>query len=283
MSNEQNTYRIGDAVVTRILETAVGEVSPAQLYPNWKDYNSDATAETAPSIMLQVAIWVVRYAGEVALVDTGIGNHKDRPFNAAFHRLNTPFLERLEQIGVHPEDVSRVLLTHLHTDHVGWNTRLKDGAWVPTFPSATYVMPLVEREFHESPAAAARRMVFDDSVAPVLAAAPVEFIPEQGIEHRPGLTFVPTPGHSPGHMSIRLRSKGEEAIFTGDIFHAPEQIRQPELVSIYCADAERSRLSRRHILDHAARYGSRLFTPHFAKTSAGIVAASGDGWEWNWL
>lgn len=287
MSQMTTTYRVGDAEITRIVETVLGDFPPPSLFPEWGEpalgnaaARQSAPALSAPPVTLNVNIWVVRLAGRVMLVDTGVGNHKDRPFNPAFHHLDTPFLQQLAALGVRPEDVSHVLHTHLHTDHVGWNTRLEDGAWVPTFRSATYVMPQVERAFLETPAAAGRRMVFDDSIAPILAHAPVELIGPAGGDWREDITFLPTPGHSPGHMSIRLRSAGQEAIFTGDVLHAPLQVPRPQLNSIFCAQAESARASRLWLLDHAARHGTLLLTAHFPETGAGRIAADAGAFAW---
>lgn len=289
MPDCERTYRIGDAAITRIVETVLGDFPPAELFPGWGEarpghVEAGTGASSAPvrSVTLNVNIWVVRFAGEVLLVDTGVGNHKDRPFNAAFHHLSTPFLERLAALGVRPADVTHVLHTHLHTDHVGWNARLEAGAWVPTFPAATHVMPEAERAFYETPAAAGRRMVFDDSIAPILARERGEFIGPAGGDWREGLTFLPTPGHSPGHMSIRLRSAGQEAIFTGDVFHAPLQAARPELNSIFCAAGEAARASRLRVLDAAARQGALLLTAHFPDTGAGRVTVGDGGFAWQY-
>src|SRR5690606_36847774 len=127
----------------------------------------DASEE---NLRLSVHTWVARIGGRTILIDTGIGNHKDRPFGAIFHQLDTPFLQRLALVGVSPEDVDLVLNTHLHVDHVGWNTRLQEGRWVPTFPNARYVLPTVEREFYDTDAGASRTIVFEDSVLPVIEA-----------------------------------------------------------------------------------------------------------------
>lgn len=285
MTDLGKTYRIGDAAVTRVVETVLGDFAPAWLFPDWAQARPGSAAPApapAQPVVLGVNIWVVRLAGKVLLVDTGVGNHKERPFNAAFHRLDTPFLARLEALGVRPGDVDHVLHSHLHTDHVGWNTRREAGAWVPTFGSATHVMPRVERDFYETPAAAGRRMVFDDSIAPVLAHAPVELVGPAGGDWREGITFLPTPGHSPGHMSIRLRSAGQEAIFMGDVLHAPLQAARPELNSVFCAAGEAARASRLGLLDHAARHGALLFTAHFPQTGAGRVTGGDGRFAWRY-
>lgn len=288
MPDLDKTYRIGDVAITRIVETVLGEFPVGQLFPGAGDAppgqpGADAASDSAVPVTLAVNIWVVRFAGNVVLVDTGVGNHKDRPFNAAFHNLDTAFLERLAELGVQPADVTHVLHTHLHTDHVGWNTRLEAGAWVPTFPSASHVIPAAERAFYETPAAAARRMVFEDSIAPVLAQGRVELIGPAGGDWRDGIAFLPTPGHSPGHMSIRLRSGGQEAIFMGDVLHAPLQVGRLELNSIFCAEGETARASRRQLLEQAARCGALLLSSHFPGTGAGRITGGDGRLAWTYI
>ena len=127
MENKPNSYKVGDAIVTRIFETLIAGFTPRELCPTWNEQNR----------------WLVRTTKHNVLIDTGIGNHKNRkpPY---FNNLKEPFLERLAASGVKPEDIDYVLLTHLHTDHVGWNTIRKDGRWAPTFPKAQYVFSKVE-------------------------------------------------------------------------------------------------------------------------------------------
>ncbi|WP_460909338.1 MBL fold metallo-hydrolase [Paraburkholderia jirisanensis] len=247
----------------------------------WLDADHiDASEE---NFLLSIHTWVVRHEGRTILVDTASGNHKNRPFSALFHQLDTPYLARLEAAGVRPEEVDLVLLTHLHVDHVGWNTRLEEGRWVPTFPNARYVLPTAEREFFDTPAGEKRLMVFEDSVLPVINAGLVDEIGVGGGEYLPGIVFHPTPGHCVGHMSIEVTSAGETALFTGDVWHHPLQVYQPGWSSVFCADKERANVSRRWVLERAARTGATVFTPHFAGSSAGTVQADADGFRWTFL
>jgi Metallo-beta-lactamase superfamily len=130
------TYRLGNAKITRVTETQLTALTPATLYPDWDEAVLDDDArslllgprhERRDHVILSVSTWVIEVDGQIILVDTGIGNDKVRPFGQMFHQLQTPFLARLEAVGVRPENVEHVLLTHLHADHVGWNTRLVDG------------------------------------------------------------------------------------------------------------------------------------------------------------
>jgi glyoxylase-like metal-dependent hydrolase (beta-lactamase superfamily II) len=293
MDKEIRHYRVGDSTVTRIVETVFSTLTPAGVFPQWdpgagKQHASvlrrgGGLDQTENHLLLNINTWVVRVDGKTFLIDTGIGNGKNRPFSAAFHQLNNPYLERLASIGVHPEDVDYVLMTHLHVDHVGWNTRLIDGQWRPTFPNAQYVYPKAEREFYETPQSESRRMIFDDSVAPVVEAGLAEEIPSAQTEYVSGFVFHPTPGHSVGHMSISFSSQGAEALFTGDIAHHPVQVYEPQWNSVFCAEQDKARQSRQWAFDYGVRREATLFTPHFPESSAGIISRSGDGYMWKYL
>ncbi len=291
MNDNNRIYRVGDATVTKVTErhlslkasTLFSQFDPEVITEHRPWLAGDHLDASEENLLLSVHTWVVRIGGRTILVDTGIGNHKDRPFGAIFHQLDTPFLQRLALAGVSPDDVDLVLHTHLHVDHVGWNTRLHEGKWVPTFPNARYVFPTVEREFYDTDAAASRRIVFEDSVLPVIEAGLADEIGAQGGEYLPGIRFKPTPGHSPGHMSIEIESAGECAIFTGDVWHHPLQVYRPHWNSMFCADHEGATRSRRWLLDRAAQKNALLFTPHFAGTSAGTARRTGEGFAWGFL
>lgn len=284
------TYQIGDARITRVTETHLTGLSPSFLYADWDTSLLDAYPqlrsnldETGEHAIISIHTWVIELAGQTILIDTGIGNHKERPFGQMFHRLNTPFLQRLEAVGVRPDDVDHVLLTHLHADHVGWNTRLVDGRWLPTFRKAQYALPQGEVDYFGTPASANRRVVFDDSVAPVIKAGQAVTIGLEGADYLDGFHFHPTPGHSAGHMSITLVSRGETAIFSGDVMHSPVQVYRPRWNSVFCAEQDRACESRRWFLEFAAAQHAKVFTAHFPQSSAGIVQRTGDDFAWSYL
>ncbi|WP_201775332.1 MBL fold metallo-hydrolase [Chromobacterium subtsugae] len=290
--NQMNahTYTIGNARVTRVTDTLLTGITPAYLYADWRDAALDEQPQlrelfdaSGEHIILSVHTWVVELGGKVYLIDTGLGNDKERPFNALFHRLRTPFLQRLAALGIQPEDVDHVLLTHLHADHVGWNTRLAEGRWVPTFPNACYAMPQGELDFFATPEADKRRVVFDDSVAPVLASGQAVGIAAAGADYADAFHFHPTPGHCAGHMSITLHSAGATAIFSGDAMHSPAQVYHPEWNSAFCREQDGARTSRRWLLDYACEHQATVFTAHFGASSAGRVGRSANGYGWQFL
>ncbi|MFC0435178.1 MBL fold metallo-hydrolase [Kutzneria buriramensis] len=206
--------------------------------------------------------WVIRDRGRTILVDTGIGNDKDRPDTPAFDGLQTDFLVALAAAGVRPDDVNLVVNTHLHADHVGWNTRLVDERWVPTFPNAHYLIPALDYEhFHDDPAIA-------DSVRPVVEAGQAVLWRDEHVLAG-GIVIEAAPGHTPGSSVLKLR---DEAVFVGDLLQSPAQILEPDADSTVCLDGARARRSRRRILDWAADRCARVLPTHF---DGGVVARDG--------
>lgn len=291
MKNAPLSYRIGAATVTRVDETDFA-LAPDVLFPDWDAASGRALAEHFEAASLDLAnrrvalrthLWVVETGGLTVVVDTGIGNGKSRPFSALFDRLDHPVLERFEAAGFTREQVDYVLLTHLHVDHVGWNTHWHEGRWTPVFPNATYVFSQREHEWFARPEGAPRRMVFEDSVLPVIEAGQSQVIGDAGGTIADGIRFLPTPGHSIGHMAIEIRSQGEIALFSGDVMHSPLQVYRPQWNSTFCLDPQQARASRQWLLEHAAKTGATVFPAHFPEASAGKVHEGLHGFEWRYV
>ncbi|MFH8978753.1 MBL fold metallo-hydrolase [Streptomyces sp. NPDC017890] len=215
------------------------------------------------------------------LVDTGIGNGKERA-NPAWHDLRTDFLERLTAAGFPPDSVDLVILTHLHADHVGWNTRQVNGDWIPTFPNARYLTARAEREFWATyDLEEAREQMFRDSVFPVEQAGLLSTVdvPHEGAEITPGLRLIPTPGHTPGHVAVELTSQGETALISGDCVHHPVQLSHPVIGACVDIDPQQSEATRRKLLGSLVGTDTVLLGTHFAPPTAGRVVAHGDAYR----
>jgi glyoxylase-like metal-dependent hydrolase (beta-lactamase superfamily II) len=276
-----NRWRIGDVTITRIVELEATGGSRFIL--------PDATPETvlrhrwlAPHFIdergrlrMSVHALVVDTPSRRILVDTCIGNDKERSI-PAWSKLHGPFLDDLASAGCPPDSIDTVLCTHLHVDHVGWNTMLLNDRWVPTFPRARYLMERTElaywqsRREHDD-----HRRSFDDSVEPVLDAGLVDLV---GTDHRvcDEVGLVATPGHTPGHVSVRVVSRGEEALITGDFVHHPCQMARLDLRSSVDHDPARAARTRRDVFDALAGTQTLLLGTHFATPSAGRVMRDGD-------
>jgi glyoxylase-like metal-dependent hydrolase (beta-lactamase superfamily II) len=193
--------------------------------------------------------------------------------------LDRPYMANLAKAGIRVEDVDYVLCTHLHVDHVGWNTRAENGRWVPTFPNAKYVFSRTDRDYFDPARGEGGKdelaaHVFNDSVLPILEAKQ-DLVVDGSYRLADLLTITPAPGHSPGHVLIALESQGSEALFTGDIMHHPIQIHCPDWSSAFCSDPAEARTSRRRVLERAAAKGSVLYPAHFAGTHIARVEERG--------
>ena len=217
-------------------------------------------------LILAIQTFVLRSAGRTIPVDTCVGEGKERPLIPEWsRRRDSGFLEGLGRAGVQPELVDLVFCTHLHVDHVGWNTRLLDGRWVPTFPRARYLIGRRELGFWQDQRRrphgdALHRGAFEDSVLPILEAEQAEVVGD-GHELGPGLSLVPLPGHTPGQMGLRLDGRAQ-ALFCGDALHSPLQVLDPGLSTAVCVDREQARRVRRALLEEAAEEGRAVVPAH---------------------
>jgi glyoxylase-like metal-dependent hydrolase (beta-lactamase superfamily II) len=231
-----------------------------------------------------VHVWVVRLDGRTFVIDPGVGNQKARPQFPVIDMLGTPFLENLSAIGVEPEVVDFVICTHLHLDHVGWNTTLVEGEWVPTFPNAKYLFPRADFEHWDPESGPGREdpinaNVFADSVIPIVEAGLATLV-DPGFVAAKGVTIEPAPGHSPAHSVVKVTSDGATGIFFGDLLHTPLQVPYPGANSIFDIDQAQAEESRRSVLTAAAQEGHVLFSAHFPAPQAGRVETSGETFAW---
>ncbi|WP_326567087.1 MBL fold metallo-hydrolase [Amycolatopsis rhabdoformis] len=213
--------------------------------------------------------WLIRSAGRTILVDTGVGNGKTRPSMPDFSGRRTPYLQTLASAGYRPEDIDVVICTHLHVDHVGWNTRAVGGEWVPTFPNARYVFARPEVEFWDPRHEIHRRgeqvneNVFDDSVRPILDAGLADVWDGPRLVLDENLTLELAAGHTPGLAVVKVRSGGEQAIFVNDVLHSPMQVLDCAVNSCFCEDEAASVRTRQQVLGWAADHRALVFPAHF--------------------
>jgi glyoxylase-like metal-dependent hydrolase (beta-lactamase superfamily II) len=222
--------------------------------------------------------FVVQAPGLTMIVDTCVGNDKDRGGRAPFHMMRTTFLDDLRAAGYPPESIDLVLCTHLHVDHVGWNTRLENGRWVPTFPRARHLFTRREWEHWSTEDGEDTKRIMADSVEPVLGAGLADLVE---MDHRVSdeIWLEPTPGHTPGHVSVRLSSNGAEAVITGDLMHHPIQMAEPQWATSFDTDADVARETRRKFCERYADGPVTVLGTHFHDPTAGHIVRHGEAWR----
>jgi len=210
------------------------------------------------------------------VVDTGLGNDKQGRNVPTWNNRNEPFLEKLTAAGFPPDSIDTVLCTHLHVDHVGWNTKLVGGSWVPTFPKARYVFGRTEYEhWRDHSVEPAHAAVFNDSVKPIMDAGRAELIASDA-KLTDEITMIPTPGHSPGHMSIHISSDGEEGLLTGDVAHHPCQMAHLDWSSTADSDPKQSVVARRELFSRFADRPVLVIGGHY---NAGHIKREGEAFK----
>jgi glyoxylase-like metal-dependent hydrolase (beta-lactamase superfamily II) len=219
---------------------------------------------------------IVETPSQRIVVDTGLGNDKQGRNVPTWNNRSGPFLETMTGAGFPPDSIDTVLCTHLHVDHVGWNTRLVGGNWVPTFSNARYLFGRTEyehwRDHSDTPDRAA---VFNDSVKPIVDAGKAEFVASDA-HLSDEITLISTPGHSPGHISILINSNGEQGLLTGDVAHHPCQMAHLDWSSTVDSDAAQSAATRRQLFSRFADTPTLVIGGHF---SAGHIRRDGDAFS----
>ena len=284
-------FRIGAHEVFHVEEWQGGFAPPADLFAEFErepfekfmaEFEPDYFRDGLLYAFLQS--WVISTGDGTVLVDTGAGNDKDRPHIPVFGNLQTDFLDRLGAAGFAPEAIDKVFCTHLHIDHVGWNTVLQEGVWQPTFPNATYFFPRIDNDvwnpaglrYKTMNGAAVNMNVYEDSVQPVIEAGQAVFV-DDGDEIAPGMVARAAPGHTPGQMVLEVSSQDEHAMFTGDILHHPMQIFRPDWNSVYCEDRTEAASTRRSVLERACARQARIVPAHFGGVHSVFIERSGAG------
>ena len=279
------TLTLGDVTVTRVVEIARSSFPTTSMLPastpealarhhDWlrADFWDEATGDLGS----RIGTWIVRTPAHLVLVDTGVGNDKRRDGSPAWHMRQGTFLDDLHAAGVTPEQVDLVVITHMHVDHVGWNTRLVGGRWVPTFPNARYVFAGEEWSFwkHEHARGGDESGCIDDSVLPVVAAGQAELV-DATYEIDRWLRLEPSIGHTPGHVSVRLTTSAGDAIFSGDLMHRVVQVAEPQWSSRFCYDGVQAAKTRREFVERHADSGTLILPAHFPR--AGFIVRGAGG------
>ncbi|MDE2198895.1 MAG: MBL fold metallo-hydrolase [Rhodospirillales bacterium] len=280
-------FTVDDMIIHRVIEQEQAFMPALDMLPGLapevleanRHWMEPAALDAAGALLLCFQSYVVRTPHHVILVDSCIGNDKPRPNRPSWHlKTDDVYLRALAAAGLAPEDVDFVLCTHLHADHVGWNTRLIDGRWVPTFPRARYVFAESEFAHWTAQHAAAPVAPFADSVLPIVEAGRADLV--RG-DHALGdhVRLLPTPGHTPGHVAIAFGRGRDAAVMSGDLIHTPLQARYPELSVRFDVDMAQAAQTRLGFLARYCDTGTLCCTAHFPSPSAGRITRWGEGFR----
>ena len=285
-----SVWQIGDVSVHRVLEFEQPLLPPAVLLPDATDEAIERHRSwlepklldpSSGFLILAFHTFVIRTPRHTILVDTCSGNDRQRPQKPRYHLQNRPYLANLAAAGVAPEDVDVVMCTHLHVDHVGWNTRLLNGRWVPTFPNARYLFARREWEFWEREYQTERFTddpYYEDSILPVIEANQMDLVAgDYAIDD--WVRLEPSYGHTPGHVCVRVADGGRLAVMSGDLMHHALQCAEPDWSSCFCVDPAQSRQTRREFLDRHAETDTLIMPAHFVTPGVGRIVRRRDSFQ----
>ena len=282
------SWQVGAVKITRIVEMQmpvppgpdngfIAEATPAALraipwlYPHFVDEQD--------RMLLSIHALLVEAPGLRLVVDTCVGNDKPRSLSGG-RALATDFLQAFEAAGWTRDSVDAVICTHMHVDHVGWNTMLVDGKFVPTFPNARYILGRIEFEHWSAEGDAEQQAILADSVQPILDAGLAEFV---GLDYvlSPNVRLVPTTGHTPGHVSVLIESEGESAVITGDMSHHPCQLAHPDWSPTFDSDKTAAAVTRARMFAEWADQAILVIGTHYAAPTAGHVRRDGEAFRFD--
>jgi len=284
MAEAAQQWKIGDVTVTKVVELT--QTQPLSwLLPEGKPEAVKQIAWLAPQFAddeglakFSIHALIVESQGQRIIVDTCIGNDKNLPGMDFWTGMQSGFLSDLSTAGAPADSVDTVLCTHLHVDHVGWNTRLENGRWVPTFPNARYLWSRAEHDHWMAADEDLYTNIMAESVRPVFDAGQVDLVDSDHVV-TDEVRLEPTPGHTPGHVSVHITSRGEEAIITGDFVHHPAQCARPEWFSSFDYDRDQGIETRRSFFSNYAYRPVLIIGTHFAGVSAGKIVRDGKAWR----
>jgi len=281
------TWRVGNVEISRIVELWRFDDDLSMLLPGAspellleRPWLNPDHVTPAGRMVINFQGFAIKAGRRRIIVDSCIGSGRQREYDV-FCNLHSPFLEDLAALGIAPADVDTVMCTHLHFDHVGWNTHLVDGRWLPTFPNARYLfgkteydhwMMLRETAGHHD----VRHL--GECIDPVVERGQADFV---GTEHQISeeIWLEPAPGHTPGHVSVRICSAGENAILTGDLMHHPIQIALPRHPARFDMDGAMAIETRAGFVERYRNRAALVIGSHFAGPTAGWIVPDGDGWR----
>lgn len=282
------TFKAGDLTIHRVIEQEttflpalemLPTLTPELLAENRAWMQAAGALDASDVLVLCFQSYVVKTPHHTILIDSCIGNDKPRPHRPKWNmKTDDTYMRALGAAGLSVDDIDYVMCTHLHVDHVGWNTRLENGRWVPTFPKARYVFGKTEYDYWAGMHAKTPVPVIEDSVMPIVEAKRCEIVSD---DHAIGdhVRLLPTPGHTPGHAAFRFGRTRDVAVFSGDLMHSPIQTRYPEMSVKFDVDPVEAGKTRRSFLERYCDTDTLCCTAHFPSPSVGRIKRRGDGFS----
>jgi glyoxylase-like metal-dependent hydrolase (beta-lactamase superfamily II) len=282
------TLTAGDLTIHRLIEQETTFLPALDLFPG---LTADVLAENRAWMKQAKAIddndvlilcfqsYIVKTPHHTILIDSCIGNDKPRPTRPKWNmKTDDTYMRSLKAAGISVDDIDYVMCTHLHVDHVGWNTRLENGRWVPTFPKARYVFAKGEYDYWTEQHAKAEVPAFGDSVLPIVEAKKAEIV---GHDFSIGdhVRLLPTPGHTPGHVAFTFGRGKDDAVFSGDLMHSPLQTRYPDLAPKFDVDPVQAVATRRSFMERYCETNTLCCTAHFPSPSVGKIHRKGNAFS----
>lgn len=282
------TFKAGDLTIHRIIEQEttflpalefLPTLTPGILAENRAWMQAAKALDASDVLILCFQSYVVKTPHHTILIDSCIGNDKPRPNRPKWNmKTDDTYMRALGAAGLSVGDIDYVMCTHLHVDHVGWNTRLENGRWVPTFPKAKYVFGKTEFDYWVETHAKTPVPPIGDSVLPIIEARRHEIVSDEAAigDH---VRILPTPGHTPGHSAFRLGRGKDEAVFSGDLMHSPLQALYPEMSMKFDVDQATAAKTRRSFLERYCDTDTLCCTAHFPSPSVGRIKRKGNGFS----
>ena len=280
-------FPVGNLIIQRVMEMQIPFLLPGEMFPSASpDELAELTRQFTPwaidpesrRAILAVQSYLVRTARHTILIDTCIGCDKTNTRIPSWaNRTDRGWLDRLAGTGVGPEQIDYVFCTHLHADHCGWNTRMLDGSWVPTFPNARYIFARTEVEHAER----GGMPQYDENVLPVIRAGQAVLVDsDYALDDQ--VWLEPTPGHTPGHVAVHLESGSAHAVMWGDLLHSPLQCLRPDWYFMIDTDPVQSVASRRRVLESCCEHDHLVLSAHFPAPSVGRITAEGEAFRFGY-
>ena len=285
------TFKAGDATIHRIIEMECGFTPALEFLPNLtkerlaenRSWLAPAALDKDDNLVLCFQSYVVQIGGKNILVDSCVGNDKDRPARPLWHKKkDDAFMKGLAAANLTPDDIDFVMCTHLHVDHIGWNTKLENGRWVPTFNKARYLFSKTELDYWVEENRKTPLAQIEDSVIPIVEAKACDLVTS---DHSLNdlVTLIPTPGHTIDHYAVTIGKGGKDAVITGDLIHSPLQARYPERTMRVDYDPAQGAASRRKFLETYCDTSTLCCFAHFPSPSKGYVKRWGDGFKCDYV